>query len=92
MNSIATARFWKCYEGLPNDIKAKAKEAYALFEKNPYHPGLRFKRVHSSRPVFSVRISLHYRALGIVESDEIIWFWIGSHADYDSLLKQLRGS
>jgi hypothetical protein len=32
-----------------------------------------------------VRIGLGYRALGIRTGDEVVWFWIGSHADYDQL-------
>jgi hypothetical protein len=34
-----------------------------------------------------VRITIDYRALGIRDGDEIMWFWIGSHADYDALIK-----
>ncbi len=90
MNSTATERFWKCYAALPAEVKTQAREAYALFARDPYHPGLRFKRIHSTRPIFSVRVSLQYRALGVAEGDEIIWFWIGSHAEYDSLLKRLK--
>lgn len=92
MRSSASERFWKCHAALPEDVRRQAKDAYTLFEKAPYPPGLHFKRVHSSRPIFSVRISLDYRAAGIVEADEITWFWIGSHTDYDSLLRRLRGA
>jgi len=31
-----------------------------------------------------------WRAIGIVQNGEMIWFWIGSHAEYDKLLTQLR--
>jgi len=75
---------------LPGDIKKQAKEAYTLFIADPYHPGLHFKRVHSRRPVFSVRISLNYRAIGILQKNEMIWFWIGSHSQYERLLRQMR--
>ena len=92
MNSRATDRFWKCYSGLPEEIRRQAREAYALFLKDPYHPGLHFKRVHSTRPVFSVRISKDYRAVGILRDDEITWFWIGSHSEYDNVLRQLRNA
>ena len=51
----------------------------------------RFKLVHTSRPIYSVRIGLAYRALGVRDGDEIIWFWIGSHTDYDRLLRELAG-
>ena len=64
MRSSATPRFWKCYAALPRTIQQQAREGYAFFGQDPYHPSLRFKRVHSARPIFSVRISLEYRALG----------------------------
>jgi hypothetical protein len=34
-------------------------------------------------------VSLGYRALAGVQGDTVIWFWIGSHADYDRLLRSL---
>ena len=40
-------------------------------------------------PVYSARITRDCRALCLVEDDEAVWFWIGSHAEYDLLLKQL---
>jgi len=92
MNSTTTERFWKCYAGLPAEVRSQAKGAYALFVKDPYYPSLHFKRIHSTRPIFSVRISIDYRAVGIVEGNEITWFWIGLHAEYDNLLKRLRNA
>lgn len=62
------------------------RAAYGLFRENPYHPSLRFRQVHPTRPIYSARISLGYRALGTRDGDDIVWFWIGSHADYDLLL------
>ena len=53
----------------------------------PPEPALQAR--HSTRPIYSVRIGLGYRALGVREADEIVWFWIGSHADYDQLLSDL---
>ena len=87
MISATSSRFWKCYKKLPKHIKKEAKEAYIQFKKNPYHPSLRFKQIHSTRPIFSIRISKDYRAVGIQKNNQVIWFWIGSHSDYDSLLK-----
>jgi hypothetical protein len=49
---------------------------------------LQFKRIDPQDPIYSVRVGRKYRALGWLESDTIIWFWIGSHADYDAWLKQ----
>ena len=90
MISRTTDRFWECYRELPEQTRKEARKAYAAFKKNPYHPGLHFKRIHSTRPIFSLRITKDYRAIGIQEDERIIWFWIGSHGDYDKLVKQLR--
>jgi len=92
MKSITTDRFWKCYVELSSVTKKQAKEAYKLFLRDPYYPSLHFKRVHSTRPIFSVRITRDYRAVGILQDNEIIWFWIGSHSAYDKLLKKLRSA
>lgn len=88
MKSYTTDRFWKCYTGLPVDIKKRAKTTYKVFQNDPYHPSLHFKRIHSSRPIFFIRITLDYRALGVMQENRIIWFWIGSHSEYDKLLKK----
>lgn len=90
MISHTTARFRKAYSQLPAQIRKQAREAYKLFQQNPRHPSLHFKQVHSTRPIYSVRASLDYRAVGIRDGETIIWFWIGSHADYDRLLVQMR--
>ncbi|MGH9395588.1 MAG: hypothetical protein ACRD18_01885 [Terriglobia bacterium] len=36
------------------------------------------------KPIYSVRISLGWRAIGIRKEDTMIWYWIGSH--YDNLI------
>jgi hypothetical protein len=92
MNSTATDQFWTRYSALPAEVKRHAREVYSLFVLDPYHPSLHFKRIHSTRPIFSVRIGIHHRAVGILDEQEITWLWIGSHADYDRLVRQLRGS
>ncbi len=89
MNSRTTERFRKSFAQLPGQVQQQARQAYQKFKQNPNRPSLRLKKVHSTRPIYSVRISLDYRALGVREGEEIIWFWIGSHADYDKLLAQL---
>jgi hypothetical protein len=89
MNSCTTERFRACLSRLPQEIRRKASDAYKLFADNPSHPSLRFKRVHTDQPVFSVRISLDYRALGVRDGDTLIWFWIGPHSDYERLLASL---
>jgi len=88
VKSRTTRRFRKCLQDLPSDVKEKVREAYRLFLENPAHPSLRLKKIHPTEHIYSVRITRDYRAVGVREEDEIIWFWIGSHSDYDHLLSR----
>ena len=85
MRHRATPRFWRCYESLPRDVRQVADRSYALLKTNPSHPSLHFKRVGQ---FWSARVGLHYRAVAIDAGEDLAWFWIGSHADYDKLLGQ----
>lgn len=89
MNSFVTPEFWELYSALPEDVRQQARQAYALFQQDCRHPGLRFRKVHPVRPVYSARVGANYRAVGIRQDNDILWFWIGSHADYDRLLRQI---
>ena len=89
MKSLTTDRFWDCYNDLPKNIQERAQKAYRLFSQNHKHPSLRFKKVMDQPEVYSVRITQAYRTLGVKSDDHIIWFWIGSHDDYEQLLKQM---
>ncbi len=89
MKSYTTERFRKSYSRLPQSIQDQAQEAYQIFKKDPYHPSLNFKRVHSREPIYSARVSLDYRVVGVLTKQDIVWFWIGSHSDYDKLLKRI---
>lgn len=74
---------------LPRGVQNQATDSYNLWRENPNHPSLRFKKIHSALPIYSVRISKSYRAIGKLEDDTLIWFWIGNHDDYDQLINQL---
>jgi hypothetical protein len=89
MNSRLTEEFIQLFSRLPESVQNPARKSYRLWRSNPSHPGLRFKRVHGRDDTYSVRVCLGWRALGLVESDTIYWYWIGSHSDYDRLLKTL---
>lgn len=60
-----------------------ADENYALLKADPRHPSLHFKQAGRFR---SVTVGLHYRALSIEAGDDLVWFWIGHHAEYDRLI------
>lgn len=89
MKSHVTKKFRHLFEGLPSEVRRRARESYRLWKENPAHPGVQFKRVHQRLPIYSVRIGLDWRAVGLRDDNTIIWFWIGSHAEYDQLLKRL---
>ena len=89
MTSKTTNRFRKAYAQLPEHVQRRAREAYRLFRDNPSHPSLRFKQVHATLPIYSARVGLGYRALALRDDDVVVWFWIGTHADYDRLIRSL---
>jgi hypothetical protein len=88
LNSHVTENFLACFAAPPDAVKTQARKAFRHWRQDPSHPSLHFKRVHSREPVYSVRVSLGWRVLGLHEGDTMYWFWIGSHADYDRQIKQ----
>lgn len=89
MKSSVTKEFRKRLGELPTAAQEQAARAYRLWRSDPYHASLQFKRVSSGQPIYSVRVGLGYRALGLRDADQIYWFWIGTHAEYDGLLRNL---
>ena len=89
MKSVTTPRFWKAFDKLPIGIQTRARNCYLIWRDNPQHPGLHFKQIHNSEPIYSVRIGLSYRALGRLEDVTMIWFWIGSHEEFNSMINNL---
>ncbi len=83
MNHRATPRFWACYRQLPAGVPRLADSYYALLRMNPRHPSLHLKK---AGPFWSVRVGLHYRALAVEDGADLVWFWIGTHAEYDAIL------
>jgi len=89
MKSVTTSKFRTCLEKLPDHIQVKARKSYRQWLENPYHPSLQYKQIHSISPIYVVRVSLGYRALGILEDDTMVWFWIGTHEEYNSMIKKV---
>lgn len=83
MKHFATPDFWKAYESLPVHVRRLADRNYQLLKTDSRHPSLHFKRVGR---FWSVRVGLSFRALGVEATDGVVWFWIGSHAEYDKLI------
>ncbi len=86
MNSTTTRQFREMLDALPETVRKQAREAYRLFAQNSGHPGLQFKKLFDRPPIYSARVGIGYRAVGVMKPNKIVWFWIGSHADYDKLI------
>lgn len=90
MKSSVTKAFRKRLDRLSVGVQEQADKAYELWREDSYHNSLQFKRVSQRQPIYSARVSLDYRVLGLLESgDHIYWFWIGAHDEYSELLKRL---
>jgi hypothetical protein len=87
--SHLTEEFRERFRRLPDRIQRIARKNYGLWQQNPSHPSLEFKRVHPRRPIYSVRVGTGWRALGTREGEVMLWFWIGSHNAYEKLIDQL---
>lgn len=88
MNSRTTREFWKRYDRLPRAVQLQARVVYSRWRKDARHPSLNFKCVNARLGVYSIRVGASWRALGLVRDNTVTWFWIGSHAEYDKLLRE----
>jgi hypothetical protein len=84
VNSKTRRGFWDKFATLPHEVQITARDKFNLWRHDPFHPSLQFKQIHVD--LWSVRITRDYRALGLRDGDTIVWFWIGTHADYDGLI------
>ncbi len=89
MNSRRTRKFRDALAALPSSVRKQAADAYRRFRVNPHNPGLHFKKVHPTRPLYSARVNDDYRVVGEMRSNGIVWFWIGKHEAYERLLRSL---
>lgn len=84
MRHFASPSFWEKYEELPDSIQELADKNYEILKADPKHPSLHLKKAGK---YWSVRVGRKYRALGVEIEEGILWFWIGTHAEYDKLLE-----
>lgn len=84
MKHHTSSRFWASYGALPEEVRSLADKNYALLKTNSKHPSLHFKRLGA---LWSVRVGAHYRALGTDVEDGILWVWIGTHREYDKIVR-----
>ena len=80
MKHFAAPSFWELYDHLPASIQELADKNYKLLKANPRHPSLRLNKVGE---YWSARVGIKYRAVGVEIDEGVLWFWIGTHAEYD---------
>jgi hypothetical protein len=81
---LASPEFWAAYQRLPQRIRDLADKNFALLKSDPSHPSLHLKKAGR---YMSARVGLRYRTLAVEIDDGLLWFWIGTHAEYDQMLK-----
>ena len=84
MKHRASRKFWSYYRKLPAGVQRLANKNYQLLKSSPSHPSLHFK---PAGRYWSVRVGLHYRALAVASGSDLVWFWIGTHAEYNEIIK-----
>ena len=84
MKHAASPEFWAAFDALPDQVKASAKKQFQLLKIDPRHPSLQFKKAGR---YWSARVTLGYRAAAVIHDERFIWFWIGSHTEYEKVLK-----
>ena len=84
MIHYASPSFWTAYESLPASVQQVADQNYKILKENPKHPSLHLKKIGR---YWSVRVGIRHRALAVEVENGLLWFWIGSHAEYDKLIK-----
>ena len=83
MRHRASRKFWRHYEDLSTEIQELADKSFDLLKENPHHPSIHFKKVGR---FWSARIGRQYRALAVEDGEDVIWFWIGHHSEYDEIV------
>ena len=81
-----TSRFWRCLDKIPKPAQQVVKKKFNLLKTNPLHPSLHFKKVGK---FWSIRAGLNYRALAVREGEDFIWVWVGTHSEYDRMIKEM---
>ena len=80
-----TERFWRCFENLPETVQKISKKNFELLKNDPSHPSLHFKKVGT---FWSIRAGMNYRALAVEDGSDFIWVWIGTHDEYERMIKE----
>jgi hypothetical protein len=67
VKSATVPSFWDGYRKLDREVRTRANKAYRLWSEDPFHPSLRFKCINREENIWSVRITLGFRAIGVLD-------------------------
>lgn len=93
---MRTNQFKKLFAQLPRHIQELAQGAFDHFRTDPHHPMLhnhpladsnKGRHRNGSRAVWITR---RYRAIYVQDGDTNVWYWIGSHEDYNNFIGSRR--
>ncbi|MBM4034080.1 MAG: hypothetical protein FJ291_20190 [Planctomycetes bacterium] len=84
MRHFASPRFWKCYHKLPVEAQSLADKCFDLLKADPHHPSLHLKKVGR---YWAARVGRSHRVLAVPAGDDFVWFWIGTHREYEAILR-----
>lgn len=91
MNSRRLNSFKKLFRLLPEEVKDLARKNYKLWRRDPRHTSLHFKQLKNKKKhQWSIRIGNDWRALAVEDGDDLLWYWIGSHEEYNILIKRIN--
>ena len=83
MKHFVSPGFWECYQRLPEKVRELADKNFEILKLDPHYPSLHFKKIGG---YWVVRVGRSYRALAVEIPEGLLWFWIGSHSEYDRLV------
>jgi hypothetical protein len=88
--NVRTRDFRERFDRLDERIQRLAVAAFELFLHNPAHPSLHHHPLDDTRrgqhrpSSFAVSVTKQYRAIYVVDGETNVWYWIGSHNDYNT--------
>lgn len=86
-NLLRERAYWTQFDDLPDEMRQLAEKNYHLWKENPSHPGLRFKKIHHDLPIFSFRVGMRHRTVGVETDDgKVVWFWVGSFEIFEAFI------
>ena len=86
-NVLREGSYWETFDDLPIDVKKLAEKNYKLWKESKNSPGLRFKQIHKTLPIYSFRVGMKHRTVGVETSDnKIAWFWVGSFETFNKTI------